>query len=230
MQDSKHYAGGTQRRTGPKTNPISYHVLVNAFQAFDKNSNGYLDADELRAALTSIGSKLGVDDLDKDGDRKVSLDEFCMLANVVGRHTHPIYKKKLEQLAMGDEEPLPNDAVAGKAHMNDTFMKSAAKAWRQLSVMRDFDEVSLLRAFRRIDVNGDGYLQLGEVRRAIKEVAPHISEVDITLMMATADVDGSGNLTFEEWKKLMTYDHASDVPYYQAYGKRDMHVLLADRT
>ena len=38
--------------------------------------------------------------------------------------------------------------------------------------------------------------------QAIKNVAPQISEMDITLMLATCDVNSDGKITYEEWAEL----------------------------
>ena len=92
---------------------------------------------------------------------------------------------------------------AGNAHMNEAFMQTASKAWRKLAATRAFDEKSLQRAFRSIDIDGDGYLDTGEVRLAIKNIAPQITEMEITLMLATSDTDSDGKITFEEWQRLM---------------------------
>ena len=78
-------------------------------------------------------------------------------------------------------------------------------------------------------VGGSGSLDEGEIRLAIKNVAPQITEVEITLMLATSDTDQDGKITFNEWKELMLHDHSSDVSYWEKYGERDMMVGLKDR-
>ena len=50
-----------------------------------------------------------------------------------------------------------------------------------------------------------GYLDQGEIRLAIKNVAPQITEMEITLMLATADNDKDAKITFNEWKDLMLH-------------------------
>lgn len=53
------------------------------------------------------------------------------------------------------------------------------------------------RLSRRV-VHPAGHLDSGEIRLAIKNVAPQINEYEITLMLATTDTDISGKVSFEE--------------------------------
>ena len=55
--------------------PIDIDALRRQFDGFDKDGSGYLEAGEAVAALTMIGSKLKFEDLDTDGDNRISFDE-----------------------------------------------------------------------------------------------------------------------------------------------------------
>lgn len=50
--------------------------------------------------------------------------------------------------------------------------------------------------------------------QAIKELAPALSEVDITLMLATSDRDSDGCVTFGEFKAMMLLDKDNDLAYW----------------
>jgi len=212
------------------SNPISESVLRNLFDTYDKDGNGSLDRTELHAILSHIGSRLRIEDLDKDGDNRVTFDELKVLTECMGRHTHPIFKRALEAQAPSSHNMGTAIAVAGSAHTNEAFLRLAAKSWRALAQSRAFDESSIAAAFRKIDVDNDGYLTPKEIRRAIKDVAPNLSEVDITLMLATADRDSDGFITFNEFKGMMLSNKDDDVAYWDRYGHRDMMSGLADRS
>ncbi|KAL1500029.1 hypothetical protein AB1Y20_012706 [Prymnesium parvum] len=214
----------------PKQNPISESVLRNLFDAYDKDKSGALDPDELSAILSQLGSNLKMGHLDQDGDNRVTFEELKVLCECTGRHTHPIFKRALEAIAPASHSGVTNIAVAGQAHENEAFLNLAAKSWRVLSTLRNFDEAGIAAAFRRIDVDKDGVLTPKEIRRAIKELAPSLSEIDITLMLATSDRDSDGYVTFSEFKAMMLQGKDDDVAYWERYGKRDMHVALADRS
>lgn len=71
----------------PKSSPTTWEYIVKAehlkqlsFAAFDKNSDGFITADELRQTL---GKGANVEDLiqqaDRNGDGKIDYQEFCDL-------------------------------------------------------------------------------------------------------------------------------------------------------
>ena len=150
-----------------------------------------------------------------------------VFAHLATKHTHAIFKKAA---IIGNTASKTVSVFHGSAHLNKAFMATASKAWRKLTATKLFDEKNLLKAFRAIDLDADGYLDPGEIRLAIKNVAPQITEMEITLMLATSDTDRDGKITFSEWKELMMYDHETDVPYWEQYGERDMGITLKKRT
>merc|ERR1712199_97200 len=57
-----------------------------AFRVFDKDSNGYISAEELRHVMTNLGEKLTEDEVDEmireadiDGDGQVNYEEFVKM-------------------------------------------------------------------------------------------------------------------------------------------------------
>ena len=61
-------------------NTISEHILRRKFDEFDKNGDGTLDKEELCAALTAVGSRASLKDLDSNGDDRVTFEEFQVCA------------------------------------------------------------------------------------------------------------------------------------------------------
>ena len=60
--------------------------LKEAFRVFDKDSNGYISAEELRHVMTNLGEKLTEDEVDEmireadiDGDGQVNYEEFAKM-------------------------------------------------------------------------------------------------------------------------------------------------------
>jgi len=85
-----------------------------AFDSFDVDKSGFLDPQELRAALTMLGVKPSIDalkemgiedrdgdgtlslmDLDTDGDQKIDFEEFKCLAAILPKRDHAIYRGAL---------------------------------------------------------------------------------------------------------------------------------------
>jgi len=198
-------------------------AMKSEFDKYDKDGSGYLEASELVSLATTMGCKINLSDLDADGDNRVSFDEFQVFVHLAEKYTHPVFKKAM---IMQKNSATGISVFAGEAHKNKAFMQTASKAWRKLAASKNFDEKSLKKVFQSIDIDASGSLDSGEIRLAIKRIAPQITEMEITLMLATADIDRDGKIGFEEWKNLMMYDHESDVPYWQVYGERDMNVGL----
>ena len=178
-------------------------------------------------ALTMMGGQCSLADLDVDGDNKITFEEFSVFAEIVEQHSHPVFKDALRARRRNSSKQV--SVFAGEAHRNAAFMQTASKAWRKLGATKTYDEESLGKVFRSIDLDQSGSLDHGEIRLAIKNVAPQITEMEITLMLATSDSDADGKITFPEWKKLMMHDQEGSTPYWEQYGERDMHVSLQDR-
>ena len=148
-----------------------------------------------RAALTKIGSKCKMEDLDNDGHNKISLVSSLVFSQLIGKHTHPIFKGWSTNTDTSGASKTGQGVFTGEAHLNEVFMETQ-QACSKLSATSKFDEKSLRKAFVKIDIDGDGHLDLGEIRLAIKNVAPQITQMEISLMLATSDKDQDGKITF----------------------------------
>ncbi|GAB5363029.1 hypothetical protein AAMO2058_000848900 [Amorphochlora amoebiformis] len=70
------------RMMGTKTGTENDEMKI-AFSIFDKDKDGFISGDELKALMTSLGEKIGENEIksiiaehDKDGDGKISLKDF----------------------------------------------------------------------------------------------------------------------------------------------------------
>ena len=78
-----------------------------------------------------------------------------------------------------------------------------------------FDEHSLEAAFNTIDIDRNGSLSPGEVRYAIKYMAPSLTEHDVTIMLACANADGEGGISLGEFTAMMLHQHEQDTRFWQ---------------
>jgi Ca2+-binding EF-hand superfamily protein len=67
--------------------------LVEAFQAFDKDGNGFISASELKSMMRSLGDRVSDDDVrkiiadvDVNGDGVVSYEEFLTMMKTSGKN------------------------------------------------------------------------------------------------------------------------------------------------
>ena len=65
-----------------------------AFKVFDKDGNGFIDAQELRHVMTNLGEKLTdeevnemISEADKDGDGQINYEEFVKMMKYVSIET-----------------------------------------------------------------------------------------------------------------------------------------------
>jgi len=196
-----------------KTN-YNMSVVSEQFKRFDKDGSGYLEREECMAALATLGSKLSFKDVDQGGDGLISLDEFKVVASLADSHAHPVFKAATKAKAGGGGQQV----VVGEAHLNETFQTQAAQSWRKLAEQAragGFDETSIHAAFSKIDIDQSGTLSPGEVRLAIKALAPQLGEHDITIMLACANADGSGGISELEFTEMMLYKHEQDTRHWE---------------
>uniref|UniRef100_A0A5K3FN61 Calmodulin n=1 Tax=Mesocestoides corti TaxID=53468 RepID=A0A5K3FN61_MESCO len=66
------------------------------------------------------------------------------------------------------------------------------------------DEQDLRQAFRALDKNGKGEIDVEDLRWILKELGDDLTEEEIDEMIRDTDRDGSGFVDFSEFKKLMT--------------------------
>ena len=60
---------------------------------------------------------------------------------------------------------------------------------------------NLKKAFSIFDVDGDGHLTLGELKKVLSEALTHDDTVDdkaLTKMIAQVDLDGDGKVSYQE--------------------------------
>ena len=71
-------AKAPQKESVATYNPLDEDYLRRMFINFDKDQSGYLEQGECVAALKTIGSPLNFEDLDQDGDKRISFEEFMV--------------------------------------------------------------------------------------------------------------------------------------------------------
>ena len=71
-------------------------------------------------------------------------------------------------------------------------------------VNEDQEDQDLKEAFEYFDRNGDKKISASELKEVLQEsLKQHIAEDDLNVMLAQADTDGDGFISFDEFKSIM---------------------------
>ena len=62
----------------------------------------------------------------------------------------------------------------------------------------------LYEAFKTFDKNGDGKISHSELKTVMKNMGNEMDDNEIDQMIQAADIDGDNEISFEEFKKMMT--------------------------
>lgn len=61
----------------------------------------------------------------------------------------------------------------------------------------------LLQVFKIFDKDNNGLITKEELRLGLKQLGENMSEKDVAELVEAADLDGDGNISFEEFVELM---------------------------
>lgn len=74
--------------------------------------------------------------------------------------------------------------------------------------MKDTDsEEEILEAFKVFDKDGNGFISAAELRHIMTNLGEKLSDEEVDEMIREADIDGDGQINYEEFVKMMSkYD------------------------
>ncbi|ESO84881.1 hypothetical protein LOTGIDRAFT_204683 [Lottia gigantea] len=74
----------------------------------------------------------------------------------------------------------------------------------EMKLKEDEDERELREAFRVLDKNKKGVIDVADLRWLLKSLGDDLTDEEIEAMIIETDTDGSGTVDYEEFKALMT--------------------------
>jgi hypothetical protein len=116
-----------------------------------------------------------------------------------------------------------------REHNSIECLMSASEAWHSLVPQRQLnDEMSLRRAFERLDLDGNGKIDRSELRIALIALngmpAPGLSQAlldaQVDEMISWADIDQDGAISWQEYEKIVRYNCTPDGGRANARAKR----------
>jgi len=132
---------------------------------------------------------------DKDGDGTVSLEEFKSVLKTFGLSDDQGGDLKAEELFR------KNDLNGNGSIDFSEFLMMTANQIDTSEAEEDIRE-----AFKFIDTNGDGKISKNELRHVIGIVDPTLSQQEIDMMLAEADTDRDGDVSYEEFLSYVMKD------------------------
>ncbi|VFQ65303.1 unnamed protein product [Cuscuta campestris] len=130
---------------------------------------------------------------DKDGDGCITLEELAAVIRSSPDHQNP------------SEEVLQEMINEADADGNGTiefpeFLNLMAKKIKETDA-----EEELKEAFKVFDKDQNGYISPTELRNVMINLGEKLSEEDVEEMIQEADLDGDGQVNFDEFVKMMMH-------------------------
>lgn len=126
---------------------------------------------------------------DKNGDSKISLDEFGEVIKNLG------LTPSEDQLAQLMSE-IDLDG-SGTVEFNEFAI------WMSIKMSPDDRTIELQNTFKIFDENGDHFITANELKNVMKRLGQVLSDEEIDLMIREADSDGDMKVNFKEFVHLM---------------------------
>ena len=64
-------------------------------------------------------------------------------------------------------------------------------------------EAEIKEAFRVYDMDGNGYISKAELKHVYNNLGEKLTDEDVDAMIREADIDGEGQVNYEEFVKMM---------------------------
>mmetsp|Transcript_14170 Transcript_14170/g.29752 ORF Transcript_14170/g.29752 Transcript_14170/m.29752 type:complete len:150 (+) Transcript_14170:71-520(+) len=126
---------------------------------------------------------------DEDKDQRLSLKELGIMLNSLGQNPTEADLQNMISDVDADEQ--------GRIDFPDFLSLMARK-------MKDTDtEEELIEAFKVFDRDGDGFISAGELRHSMTNLGEKLSDVEVDEMIREADLDGDGQINYDEFVKMM---------------------------
>lgn len=126
---------------------------------------------------------------DKDGDGMISSEEFKLILNSLGLNP-----------TQSELTDLINEIDTNKDGKIDFTEFRTKLSFINKTLSKD-DQ--FLQAFRMFDKDGNGYISSSELRNVMLSLGEKLSDEELDDMIASADIDGDGQVNYEEFVKII---------------------------
>jgi len=184
--------GGVNKANKPGSSTEEMEAyLESVFQQADVNGDGFLDHTEFKALLRNADLGLSNPEIrrvlaeaDENEDGMIDYHEFVPVAVQVLQGYHA--RKHAMEHRDEDEKNARELAMDYLLH----------------GMTREELEATMFNLFQKADLDGDGFLNRDEFRSCINDASLGLTRREINLLMAEADEDSDGKISYEEFVPL----------------------------
>ncbi|XP_065014852.1 calmodulin-like protein 8 isoform X1 [Musa acuminata AAA Group] len=159
------------------------------FCLFDKNGDGCITFEELSTVIKSLGLKPNegevhkmISEIDANGNGTIEFQEFLNLM------ASKLNKVKQELFMASHRMVSPRSIF-----IQHTF------SWQGID-----SEDELKEAFKVFDKDQNGFISATELRNVMISLGEKLTDEEVAQMIREADLDGDGQVNFEEFVKMMS--------------------------
>lgn len=121
------------------------------------------------------------------------------------------FRKILEEISKQKDSPIPELQHTPTNKEIEEMFKSANicdnkmnyEAFRKMILMVTDVDREIREQFNYFDANGDGKISKKELKKGLKKLKQDSSSKIVKAMIKDADVDGDGEVDFEEFKSIL---------------------------
>lgn len=128
-------------------------------------------------------------DLDNDG--KISIEDFGTIISMLGESL--TYKEIRSIFKEANVDGLSKDYISFDDFCNVMNSKLSDNA----------TERELMEAFKVFDREGNGYITAQDLKHVMLKISDELSEEEVNLLLKQADVNGDGQIDYEEFITLV---------------------------
>ncbi|PNH05810.1 Calmodulin [Tetrabaena socialis] len=192
--------------------PDQEEALREAFRMFDKDGNGQISASELKTVMCTLGEALTEEEVD-DMINEADLSGDGMVNYELTEEQIAEFK---EAFALFDKDGDGTITTKELGTVMRSLGQNPTEAELQDMISEETDHEDELReAFKVFDKDGNGFISAAELRHVMTNLGEKLSEEEVDEMIREADVDGDGQVNYEEFVRMMTSSTEKDVKQHK---------------
>jgi len=126
---------------------------------------------------------------DKDGDGTITKYELGVVMKSLGQD---LTESQLQDM-INEVDENGNGTIDFPEFL--TMMERKMKT--------DENDEEIREAFQMFDKDGNGYVTVDELKEVMSKLDEHLTDHEVSAMMTEADIDGDGQVNYEEFVKMM---------------------------